>query len=391
LKPASPETIKVAFYMTTVLEYGGGLEKYLIDTAAHLAEAENVTADVISMDDVHTQRIIQLLNVFRGQKIDLALSYKLDLADIRARLGAAHYYKIKNFAELRKKLNEYDVVYSKNEILEAFILKFLVGYKNIPPVIFGGHTPLCYPRARSFHAKLHNLLYTGWFYRFLSSGVDRFHVLNQFEHQLYRRLFPRRMVYKINNPFDSAAYRRQARAHHHGFGFSKAHRHILWAGRLSEQKGVHTLVQLITELTPKAEGVIWHIVGDGEDRPAIERLIRDHANVQYHGHVDPALMPSVYQDSDLFLSTSQWEGYPYTLLEARAFDLPIIAFNIPGTKDILEKYDKGVLVADATEMKQALMTALAKPKPVSHQSDQEDEFQPDYIYRQLISALKGQS
>jgi len=37
------------------------------------------------------------------------------------------------------------------------------------------------------------------------------------------------------------------------------------------------------------------------------------------------------------------------------------------------------------------MAALAKPKPVSHQSDQEDEFQPDYIYRQLISALKGQS
>jgi glycosyltransferase involved in cell wall biosynthesis len=114
--------------------------------------------------------------------------------------------------------------------------------------MFGGHTPLHYPQARSFHAKLHNALYTGPLYRWLARGVSRFQALNTHEYGLYRRLFPGHQVYKIYNPFDADVYRTTAPTQAPGPAFDPKRLHILWVGRLTEQKGVAALCQLVDSL-----------------------------------------------------------------------------------------------------------------------------------------------
>jgi glycosyltransferase involved in cell wall biosynthesis len=134
---------------------------------------------------------------------------------------------------------------------------------------------------------------------------------------------------------------------------------------------------------------MWHILGDGEQRPLVQALAARHANLEWHGYVDPAAMPGFYRAAGLLVSTSQWEGYPYFLLEARAFDLPVVAFDIPGVSDILADYQRGRLVGDLSGMREAVQSyadwATAAPQASS------DQFEPDHIYRQLLDALGGQS
>ncbi|HYH75664.1 MAG TPA: glycosyltransferase family 4 protein [Candidatus Saccharimonadales bacterium] len=386
--------MKIAFYMTTVLEYGGGLEKYLIETAANMSRLPGVQADVITMDNKHTDRIVKSLSLFYMKRIDPKLSYKEDIADIRQQLGNATYYKATSIADLRQRLQQYDVVYSKNELLEGFVFKVLVGYKSIPPVIFGGHTALHYPVATSLTAKLHNVLYAGWPYKFLAGGVSKFHALNGHDAALYKQLFPKREVARIYNPFDIAAFRQKATAHPYTLSTDTNHLYVMWIGRLTEQKGVADLVRLIPAVNARLEGtgtkVIWDIFGDGDLRSDVENLANHASNVRYFGHIDQASIASVYQKHQFLVSTSKWEGYPYTLIEPQAFGLQLFAYDIPGPADILEAYEGGHIATGFDALVDQLARALQRydtPADIPP-SQPSAQFEPRTIYQQLLSLLK---
>lgn len=386
--------MKIALYMTTILEYGGGLEKYLIETAANLAQYPNATVDVITMDDHVTHRIVNGLSVFWMKKLDKNLSHKENLVDIRRRLGKAHYYKEPTIKSLHERLQQYDVIYSKNELIEGFVMRFLLHYRTLPPVIFGGHTPIFYPVANSFHSKLHNFLYGSFIYKFLAGGVHKFHALNDADAARYKKLFPRRSVERIYNPFDIAAFRSQAEQAQ--FELAQADSQtirILWLGRLSEQKGVQDLPQIIPAvnqaMNTKHVKLVWSIFGDGEERATIERLAKQHSNVHYYGHADQQLVPSIYAQHDIFLSTSKWEGYPYTLIEPQAFGLQLFAYDIPGPHDILQAYHGGHLARNPADMIDLLTRELShyrRPSGVP-KAEPSQQFQPNLIYNQLLSFL----
>ncbi len=385
--------MRVAFYMTTVLEHGGGLEKYLIETAANLASRPGITADIITMDDNFTNRIQDALSVFYFKKIDRKLSYKEDIKDIRRSLKNARYIKVGTLKDLSRCLREYDVVYSKNELLEAFILKILIQYKNIPPVVFGGHTALKYPEAKSFHAKLHNFLYNGVIYKYLAGGVKKFHVLNDQEYISYTKLFSKHRVRKIYNPFDVEVFQKNALKNPYPLNLDSSELRVLWAGRLTEQKGVSDLIQIVKSVNAQHKDhlpkIVWTIVGDGELRQQVEQLADSSTNVNYLGHIDQKYMASIYKQHHFFLSTSKWEGYPYTLTESQAFGLQIIAYDIPGVNDIIKAYDGGNLVSGVDSMISFLTIELKKYKDSSKvpQSPPSLQFAPDTIYAQLINFL----
>jgi glycosyltransferase involved in cell wall biosynthesis len=386
--------MKIALYMTTILEYGGGLEKYLIETAANLAQYPNVTVDVITMDDRVTHRIVGGLSVFWMKKLDPSLSHKESLIDIRRRLGKAHYYKEPTIKSLRKRLQQYDVIYSKNELIEGFVMRFLLRYSTLPPVIFGGHTPIFYPVANSFHAKLHNFLYGSFIYKFLAGGVRKFHALNDADAARYHQLFPKRSVQRIYNPFDIALFRERAETMRYELDKTDDDTiRILWLGRLSEQKGVQDLPKIIPAVN-KAMGakhvkLAWSIFGDGEDRTAVQKLAAEYDNVHYYGHAEQQFVPNIYARHHMFLSTSKWEGYPYTLIEPQAFGLQLFAYDIPGPHDILQAYHGGHLARDPTAMIDVLTRELSsyrRPSGVP-KAEPSEQFKPQLIYHQLLTFL----
>lgn len=388
------QPLKIAFYMTTEIEHPGGCEKYMIETASELANNPHTVVDVVTMDRRFTERIERMLSVYFMKRMKVKDRLSEDTADVKRRLSKAGYHKMATIKELGEKLREYDIVYSKNEMLEAGIFKLFIGYGNLPPIVFGGHTPLHYPDQKTFGGKLHNALYMGWPYRFFAGGVSKFHALNTQEEKNYRKQFPSKPVEQVYNPFDADKFKLSAKQNTFPSidSFSEKKINILWAGRLTEQKGVADLSRLIPEVNKLAGAsyITWHICGDGLLRPIIDELVSSQPNVVYHGLVPQRFMASIYSRNQILVSTSKWEGYPYGMIEPQVFGLQIFGYTIPGSVDILRSYEGGVAAKDVDEMAVGIAKAVKdkrSPKeiPTSRASKQ---FAPDVIYTQLTKMLQ---
>ncbi|MBX2825688.1 MAG: glycosyltransferase [Gammaproteobacteria bacterium] len=116
---------------------------------------------------------------------------------------------------------------------------------------------------------------------------------------------------------------------------------IMTVGRLHEQKGYDRLLQALSQLTEDYRCII---VGDGELRDMLTSLSCDlglQAKVSFLGirqDIGPLLSAS-----DLYVSSSLWEGLPVATLEAMYARLPIVATRVGDVGIILEN-DAGVLV-----------------------------------------------
>jgi glycosyltransferase involved in cell wall biosynthesis len=342
--------MRVAYYAATLLEIGGGLEKYFIETARDLSELENVHADILTMDDAFNLRYNRLHNAYFFKKFDPKLLYRESTESIIAKLGKARYIKSRSFKELVGRFQDYDVIYSRNDITEPFFFKFVMGYRNVPPIIFGCHIPHVYPIADKLHARLHNLLFTSWFYNWLASGVRGFHVINNFSRDVFSRQFPGKHVARIYYPFDFDAFAANADKFPFPGKFTEQKFNIIWAGRLVEQKGMDDLVRLIDRVNAQhADRISWNICGDGELRPLITDCKSRWANVAWWGHITNQQMAAGYRQADLFLTTSKWEGYPYNVQESQALGLPAISYDIAGCNDMIENGVNGFVVKNFDE------------------------------------------
>lgn len=387
--------MRVAFFTVLFLEHGGGLEKYYIETASNLTQIPPMKVDVVTMDDKFTLNIMKMLQVFYMTKIDMKLIFKEEIKDIKKKLGKARYYKINSIVNLRKKLQEYDVIYSKNEILEAFVLKFLVGYKNLPPIIFGCHTPLYYPSAISLQSKLHNFLYSSFIYKFLTSGVKVFHVTNTFDELYVRKLFPNKKINKIYNPLNLHELAKLSRQNNYILNLDKSKLNILWVGRLTEQKGIPELLWIINELNSKRykDKIIFNIVGDGipKFKKDILNLKEKWNNINYFGYIQYKYLSSFYRSNDIFISTSRWESFGLVLLEVQAFGLPVISFDISGPRDIIQNNKTGFLVKNKLDYVKKIIKIIDKQsvfqKTYIVKSIQE-RFEEKIIYKQLKELLE---
>lgn len=129
-------------------------------------------------------------------------------------------------------------------------------------------------------------------------------------------------------------------------------------GRLARSKGLPTLVdaaRLMADGSPPCRIVV---AGEGPDRADLERLIRHHGvedRVQLVGYCDDVL--AFYRAVDVLAIPSLTEGTPYSLLEAMACGLPIVATSVGGMPRILTgEGEAGLLVPpeDAGSLARAL-------------------------------------
>ena len=120
---------------------------------------------------------------------------------------------------------------------------------------------------------------------------------------------------------------------------------IIYVGRLAiEHKGLDFLLEII-DLAPQCWN--WILAGDGEDREELEILISEKKlmeKVQLVGALPRADLVNHFVSGSVFVSPSRWEGMSLVVIEALNFGLPIVAFDIPGTREALDDGRCGILV-----------------------------------------------
>lgn len=166
---------------------------------------------------------------------------------------------------------------------------------------------------------------------------------------------------------------------------------VLAVGRLEAQKDLPTLIRSFA-LVRQHRPARLLILGEGEERPALEALV-DELGLQ--GDVGmPGFVPNpcpYMARAALFVLSSRWEGLPGALIEAMYCGAPIVATDCPsGPREILAngQYGQLVPVGDVTALAQTIEAALAHgvPRPTR---EGWRRFELDTVVSQYLDVLVG--
>jgi glycosyltransferase involved in cell wall biosynthesis len=130
-------------------------------------------------------------------------------------------------------------------------------------------------------------------------------------------------------------------------------------GRLAPVKDVPTFLRAAARVRGLHPEVRYALVGDGPDRPALERVVAElglSAVVHFFGWRRD--LPAVYGDLDVVVNSSLNEGTPVALIEALAAARPVVATAVGGTPDLLAGGRHGLLVPPGDP--EALAEAIAR-------------------------------
>jgi len=118
---------------------------------------------------------------------------------------------------------------------------------------------------------------------------------------------------------------------------------ILWIGRLSQEKDFFTIIKSAKLLID--ENIIFNVIGDGEDMRKIKKIIIE-LNIKklfrFYGYVHN--INKFLDKSDLYISSSLYEGFQNSMIEAINYNTPIISSrSFGGIQDILKNGKYGFL------------------------------------------------
>ncbi|MGZ4390367.1 MAG: glycosyltransferase, partial [Gaiellaceae bacterium] len=117
--------------------------------------------------------------------------------------------------------------------------------------------------------------------------------------------------------------------------------HVLFAGRLSSEKG-------ILDFLEATEGLPRVVVGDGPLRDVVPEAV---------GFVPRQELGAYYERAAVVCVPSRREGYGMVAREAMAYGRPVVATAVDGLPDAIEPGFTGLLVpaGDASELREAVM------------------------------------
>jgi glycosyltransferase involved in cell wall biosynthesis len=175
---------------------------------------------------------------------------------------------------------------------------------------------------------------------------------------------PRAKVHVIRNGIDLAQLpaatpdRSAARA---ALGFDPGRRLIAQVGRLSAQKDYPTFLHAAAEVARAEPDTDFVVVGEGEDRPALEALARSLGiadRVRFTGVRND--VPAILGAVEVLALSSIFEGLPNVVLEAMAMGAVAVATDVGGCRELIAHEETGLLVAprNPTALASALLRVL---------------------------------
>ena len=140
---------------------------------------------------------------------------------------------------------------------------------------------------------------------------------------------------------------------------------LLGVGRLTPQKDFPTLLRAL-KLVRQGHDVRLVILGEGEERPHLESLVKELSLESCVSMPGVVKNPYAYMArADQFVLSSAWEALPTVLIEALAAGAPVVATDcVSGPREILQDGRYGVLtpVGDVTALAEAVSATLSAPR-----------------------------
>jgi glycosyltransferase involved in cell wall biosynthesis len=157
---------------------------------------------------------------------------------------------------------------------------------------------------------------------------------------------------------------------------SRDHVRMVYLGRLTPEKGVHTAIEALSLLSNRHSPFSFElgILGTGNkdylsalNRQA--RLLGVAARVRFLGWKSIDDIPDVFRDFDICLFTSTWpEPFGRSILEAMSAGLLVVGTDVGGSREIFERYDRSVTFSpgDAHGLAERILYVWNRPALRQH-------------------------
>jgi glycosyltransferase involved in cell wall biosynthesis len=165
---------------------------------------------------------------------------------------------------------------------------------------------------------------------------------------------------------------------------------IISVGRLVASKDFPALIRAFAEVR-KAVPSLLLILGEGEQRPELERLIAE--SKLGDDVVLPGYTPNPYAHmarAKLFVLSSAYEAFGNVLVESLAAGTPVVATDTAGPREILQdgRFGELVAVGDTEALARAMVKVLRSGGPIPP-SDYLKQFQLDSVVDAYVCAMEA--
>ena len=141
---------------------------------------------------------------------------------------------------------------------------------------------------------------------------------------------------------------------------------LLFVGRLTEAKGIFTLLDALSIIVEKGQNIHLSIAGDGYLADTVKEYskhLKLHNRVTFHGHCCWEDLQQMYYDADLFVLPSYAEGMPKVVLEAMTLGVPVVTTAV-GSLPLLfqaRQHCRFVPVADSGRLADVICESILNP------------------------------
>lgn len=168
---------------------------------------------------------------------------------------------------------------------------------------------------------------------------------------------------------------------------------FLFAGRLSEEKGVRALLEAWRSLPST---ILLRVAGTGPLAPLVERAARELPNVHYLGGLSHDELLGELAAAQALVFPSEWyEGLPMVILEAFACGRPVLAARRGAAEEIVAEGLTGSLwePGDPANLATLVRRAAAQPERLvamgtNARREYEQRYSAEANYRQLIEIYR---
>ncbi|KYK21243.1 hypothetical protein AYK24_03305 [Thermoplasmatales archaeon SG8-52-4] len=121
---------------------------------------------------------------------------------------------------------------------------------------------------------------------------------------------------------------------------------ILFLSTISKNKGIYEAIETFRLIRIKYPDFRFIVAGDGPEldivKNSLDPEIRE--KITFTGYVTGIHKEQVFNESDLYLFPSHYEGMPISLLEAMGYGLPVICSKVGAIPDFFEEEKMGFMV-----------------------------------------------
>jgi glycosyltransferase involved in cell wall biosynthesis len=166
--------------------------------------------------------------------------------------------------------------------------------------------------------------------------------------------------------------------------------YALFAGRLSKEKGLPTLVQAWTHLKTRLP---LEIIGDGPEREMLEEQTEASGNreIVFHGRSShEATLAAVKRARFVVLPSECYENFPMSIVEALACGTPVICSRLGGMAELIEDHRTGLLFTpgNADDLAEKVEWAVTHPTELAEMgAEARREFERKYTAEKNYSHL----